>query len=226
MPFQTVLSPEEKVKIKNAIPQSSNKIFSAALARVYYTHSSPQQWSYSGLQGAIVLSKDNNRGVMSLKLVDIDGTRGVIWEYELYEGFELFQDWGFFHSFPEDDCMIGLVYADEQEAKAFFRKVKLKKDLATVKAPSKVKSKSKKKASSVRGGIDKSMISAPQAESFQHVAHMGYDADTGFSSRGIDPFWLTLFEGLEGKGISRKILAKDMDFIKSFVEQYQGQPKK
>ncbi|KAF9451595.1 WH1-domain-containing protein [Macrolepiota fuliginosa MF-IS2] len=131
MPAQTVLNPEEKAKIKNAIPESSNKIFSAALARIYYAHPNPQQWSYAGLQGAIVLSKDNNSGAMNLKLVDIDGTRGVIWEHELYDGFELFQDRGFFHSFPGDDCMIGLVYADEQEAKLFFKKVKLKKKLAT-----------------------------------------------------------------------------------------------
>lgn len=102
MPAQTTITPEEKIKIKNAIPTPSNKIFSAALARIYYAHPNPNKWSYAGLQGAVVLSKDNDRSSMNFKLVDIDGTRGVIWEHELYEGFEFHQDRAFFHSFPGD----------------------------------------------------------------------------------------------------------------------------
>ncbi len=102
MPAQTALTPEEKVKIKSSISTSFNKIFGAALARIYYAYPDPRKWSYAGLQGAIVLSKDNERGTLNFKLVDIDGTRGVIWEHELYDGFEFYQDRAFFHSFPSD----------------------------------------------------------------------------------------------------------------------------
>ncbi|KXN82939.1 hypothetical protein AN958_02022 [Leucoagaricus sp. SymC.cos] len=223
MPAQSSLTSDEKIKIKNAIPASSNKIFSAAVARIYYAYPDPHHWSYTGLQGAVVLSKDNIRNSLNFKLVDVDGTRGVIWEHELYNAFELNQDRGFFHSFPGDECMIGFVYADEPEAKTFFKKVNSKKELAAaVRKPS----KSKKKQSISKGKIDKSMISGPQAGSFQHLAHMGYDADTGFSSKGIDPSWLALLENLEGKGISREVIAKEMDFIKTFVGHNQDAPKK
>lgn len=140
------ITPEEKSKIKNIIPQSSNKIFGAALTRIYYAYPDPHRWSYAGLQGAIVLAKDKTRNSIALKLVDIDGTRGIIWEHELYNGFEFYQDRPFFHSFPGDvscwmfslfkvltsvqECMIGFVYANESEAKTFFKNVNSGKDHA------------------------------------------------------------------------------------------------
>jgi len=96
------LTPEEKLKIKNSIPESSNKIFCAALSRIFYAHPDPSRWSYAGLEGAVVLAKDKTRNSMVLKLVDIDGTRGVIWEHELYSDFKLYQDRSFFHSFAGD----------------------------------------------------------------------------------------------------------------------------
>jgi hypothetical protein len=102
MPAQTTLTLDEKNKIKNAIPGSSNKIFSAALARVYYAYPDPHRWSYTGLQGAMVLSKDDNNNTLNFKVIDTDGTRGVIWEHELYHDFELYKDRNFFHSFPGD----------------------------------------------------------------------------------------------------------------------------
>ncbi|KAJ3569822.1 hypothetical protein NP233_g4804 [Leucocoprinus birnbaumii] len=167
MPAQSAITPEEKNKVKSAIPASSNKIFGAAVARIYYAYPDPRRWSYAGLQGAIVLSKDNNTNTMNFKLVDTDGTRGVIWEHELYDGFEFFQDRAFFHSFPGDQCMVGFVYADEAEAKTFFKKVNSKKDLATAKKTP-TRTKSKKKAAVGKGKIDKSMISGPQSGSFIH----------------------------------------------------------
>jgi hypothetical protein len=108
MPAQTTLTADEKLKIKSAIPASSNKIFAAALARLYYAYPDPNHWSYTGLQGAVVLSQDNDRQrCVNFKLVDVDGTRGIIWEHELWEGFEFFMDRAFFHSFAGDvSCLL------------------------------------------------------------------------------------------------------------------------
>jgi len=102
MPTQSTLNNDEKSKVKTAIPKTSNKIFTAALARVYYAYPQPNRWSYGGLQGALAFTKDDSRNVFILRLVDLNGTRGVIWEHELYEGFEYFQDRPFFHTFPGD----------------------------------------------------------------------------------------------------------------------------
>ncbi|KAK0444249.1 uncharacterized protein EV420DRAFT_1574959, partial [Desarmillaria tabescens] len=102
MPSQSTLSKEEKDKVKLAIPAPSNKIFYATLARVYYAYPQPNEWLYSGLQGALVLTKNNSSGALSFKLVDLSATRGVIWEHEFYDGLDYFADRAFFHSFPGD----------------------------------------------------------------------------------------------------------------------------
>ena len=36
------------------------------------------------------------------KLVDLQGTRGIVWEHELYDNFTLNEDRPFFHSFAGD----------------------------------------------------------------------------------------------------------------------------
>ncbi|EMD36291.1 hypothetical protein CERSUDRAFT_25799, partial [Gelatoporia subvermispora B] len=124
---QGTLSADDKSRVKSAIPKPSNKIVTAALARIYYAYPEPNEWSYAGVQGALAFVMDNSRNVFCLRMVDLVGTRGVIWEHELYENFEYFQDRPFFHSFPGDDCMVGVVFADESEAKTFYKKVTSRK---------------------------------------------------------------------------------------------------
>ena len=101
MPAQSILSKEEKSKVTSSIPKPANKIFTATLARVYYAYPDPNDWSYAGLQGGLAFTKDAG-GNLHFKLVDIDGTRGVIWEHELYDGIEYFQDRPYFYSFAGD----------------------------------------------------------------------------------------------------------------------------
>lgn len=100
MPAQSTFSVDEKTKVKAAV---QGKILAGAFARVYYAHPDPAAWAYAGLQGALVIAKDNARaGALTLKMVDLGGTRGVIWEHECYDNFEYFQDRPYFHSFPGD----------------------------------------------------------------------------------------------------------------------------
>lgn len=144
MPSQSTLSGDEKTKVKNIILASSYKITYAAMARIYYAHPDPNKWQYAGLEGALVFCTDNTNGSMHFKMVDLQGTRGVIWDQELYDGFETNQDRAFFLSFEGDvratyfflcifltcfqKCMIGIVFSDEAEAKTFNKKVKNKKE--------------------------------------------------------------------------------------------------
>ncbi|KAJ6475787.1 hypothetical protein C8R47DRAFT_1052572, partial [Mycena vitilis] len=128
MPSQSTLSAGEKNKVKVAIPASLNKILFATLARIYYAHPDPNRWFYSGLQGALAIAKDNSANSYAFRLVDLDGTRGVIWDHELYSCLQYNPDRAFFHSFAADDRMIGFVFADEREAKTFWKKVTAKKE--------------------------------------------------------------------------------------------------
>jgi hypothetical protein len=102
MPTQSTLTPDDKSKVKSIVPKSANKIHAASLARIYFAYPRPNQWTYSGLQGALVFAKDYAKDALYFKMVDLEGTRGVIWEHELYEDFQYYQDRAWFHSFPGD----------------------------------------------------------------------------------------------------------------------------
>jgi Wiskott-Aldrich syndrome protein len=110
MPTLATITSEDKARIQAAVPTSTNKILTATLARVYYAHPDPSSWSYAGLQGALVFAMDRNTGGFKFQLVDLHGTRGVIWEHEVWEPFEYNMDRSFFHSFAGDvsaDCQFG-----------------------------------------------------------------------------------------------------------------------
>lgn len=101
MPSTSALSGEEKAKVKNAITPT-NKILFATIARIYYAYPRQDKWSYTGLQGGLALVQDRTSSTIYFKMVDLDGTRGVIWEHELYEGLEFHRDRPFFYSFAGD----------------------------------------------------------------------------------------------------------------------------
>ena len=71
MPAQSTISASDKERIKTTFPSTIAKIHTATLARVYYAYPSPNDWSYSGLQGAIVLVSDKIKGGFWLRLVDL-----------------------------------------------------------------------------------------------------------------------------------------------------------
>ena len=100
MPAQTSLSAEEKAKVKSNL--KGYKVLHAALARVYYAHPKPDKWSYTGLQGAIAFVKHESEATLGFKMVDLEGTRGVVWQYEFYEGLDYNPDRPYFHSFEGD----------------------------------------------------------------------------------------------------------------------------
>lgn len=100
MPTQSTLSKEERAKVKSI--NTPNKTLYASLGRIYYAYPNPNEWTYTGLQGAISIAHDEKQNIFYLRLIDMSGTRGVIWEHEVYDGFEYFQDRPYFHSFAGD----------------------------------------------------------------------------------------------------------------------------
>src|SRR5438874_11150864 len=49
--------------------------------------------------------------------------RGVIWDQEIYDTWSYNQDRTFFHTFETEDCLAGLSFVDEKEAKTFLKKM-------------------------------------------------------------------------------------------------------
>lgn len=103
------LTTQDKEKIKRAIPKANNKIIDATIARLYVAYPDPTKWTYTGLVGAITLVDDLVGHTYFLKLVDVLGNRGIVWDHELFIDFDYNQDRKFFHSFETEDCLFGIV---------------------------------------------------------------------------------------------------------------------
>lgn len=168
MPNLSTLTSEDKQTIKKCIPRPTNKIITAAVARLYVAHPNPNEWRFTGISGAIVFTYDVIGNTLFLKMVDISSSnRGIIWDQELYENFQYHQDRTFFHSFELEKCMAGLSFADVNEASAFYRRVNGRLGITSHKntpAPEGSKTNTKKKY------IDKSKIGAPSHFKYEEMA--------------------------------------------------------
>ncbi|RSL54794.1 hypothetical protein CEP51_014648 [Fusarium floridanum] len=120
----SILSDDDKDTVKRIVPKQSNKIQAVAVARLYVAYPNRSKWTYTGLQGAIVLANDLVGNTYWLKLVDISPTnRGVIWDQEIFDTWHYNQDRTFFHTFELEECLAGLSFVDEKEAKQFKKKM-------------------------------------------------------------------------------------------------------
>ena len=126
-----LLSSADKEIIKRALPKSSNKIIDVTVARLYIAYPDPNEWQYTGLSGAIALVDDLVGNTFFLKLVDINGHRGVLWDQELYVNFEYNQDRTFFHTFEMESCYAGLLFVDLSEAAHFHMRVEKRQKYAS-----------------------------------------------------------------------------------------------
>ncbi|KAJ3488219.1 hypothetical protein NLG97_g6236 [Lecanicillium saksenae] len=67
----SILNEEDKDTVKRFVPKQSNKIQAVAVAKLYVAYPDPAKWTYTGLQGAIVLANDLVGNTYWLKMVDI-----------------------------------------------------------------------------------------------------------------------------------------------------------
>jgi Wiskott-Aldrich syndrome protein len=74
----SILSEEDKDIVKRIVPKQTNKIQAVAVARLYVAYPNPAKWTYTGLQGAIVLANDLVGNTYWLKMVDISVSRPIL----------------------------------------------------------------------------------------------------------------------------------------------------
>ena len=67
----SILSEDDKDTVKRVVPKQTNKIQAVAVARLYVAYPNRSKWSYTGLQGAIVLANDLVGNTYWLKMVDV-----------------------------------------------------------------------------------------------------------------------------------------------------------
>ncbi|KAI9286386.1 hypothetical protein BC943DRAFT_351695 [Umbelopsis sp. AD052] len=223
MPSAALSSAEDKNRIRRALPNT--KIFTATVARLYVAYPNPQRWCYTNIWGGLVFLADKKRrNAFFLRIVDLKNHPAVIWEQELYDGFEFKMDTPFFFTFTADEYVAGLSFTDENDALILHKKLSSRMAL-NVKAK---KPADKAKSGKGKGKLDKTQIGLPA--DFRHLGHIGYTPEKGFSVQNNDPEWQGVFEQLTALGISAEEIHENEDFIKDFVEQRggpaQAKPKK
>ncbi|KAJ2491243.1 hypothetical protein IWW37_002495 [Coemansia sp. RSA 2050] len=124
MPAVSLLSSEDKAAIKAAQPSSKHKILSAAIARLFVVLPGQPTWSYTRRFGGLVLVKDAHNRASFLRIINLAGASNrILWEQELYEGFDFAEQRPFFYTVAGDEYLFGLDFADAKEAAGFASKV-------------------------------------------------------------------------------------------------------
>lgn len=81
----SLLSAEDKAKVKKAIPTSSstNKIITAAVARVYQAREGSRAWSFTGAEGALTFCADKAKGGLWFRVVElsVSGSPSLVQTY-------------------------------------------------------------------------------------------------------------------------------------------------
>jgi hypothetical protein len=67
----SILDENDKEIVKRFVPKQTNKIHAVAVARLYVAYPNKSKWTYTGLQGAIVLANDLVGNTYWLKMVDV-----------------------------------------------------------------------------------------------------------------------------------------------------------
>ncbi|KXJ93975.1 hypothetical protein Micbo1qcDRAFT_193275 [Microdochium bolleyi] len=248
----SILSEEDKETVKRVVPKQTNKIQAVAVAKLYAAYPDRTRWSYTGLQGAVVLSNDLVGNTYWVKLVDVSPAgRGVIWDQEIYDTWNYNQDRTFFHSFETEDCLVGLSFVDEKEAKQFKKKMDEREKNAS-KATRNTPFGGASQASSgghksFLGGIfgghrhstaptppESPRNSLPPAPVQSHArTHSG--SANGFSRplpsseftelEAYDPDWRDNFGNfLREQGLTDDFIKENQGFIVEFLEQQGGAP--
>ncbi|CAG8553442.1 1346_t:CDS:10 [Cetraspora pellucida] len=239
MPSVSSLNVEDKTAIKKVIKTSTNKILTATVVRLYVAHPNPNTWTYSNLMGAVAFVKDQEKNSFFFRLVDLMNDQGILWEQELHKDFKYNQECPFFHTFCTDDHFAAFSFANENEAKIFYKKVINREKLSDKKSQKNSKSGGLfgTKKNGKKGKIDKASISKPT--DFRHLGHIGFNPDTGFDVQNINPSWKNLFDQLGELGISQvnildsishrylipnieEIITQNADFIMQYVDENGG----
>lgn len=215
-----ILTTQDKEKIKRTIPKASNKIIDATVARLYIAYPDPTKWVYTGLMGAIALVDDLVGHTFFLKLVDITGHRGVLWDQELYVDFEYNQDRKYFHTFEIEDCLVGLLFEDTNDASHFFKRVTHRQkhgSSATVKNKNAIalKERAEPKGHTAPGPRGEFM-DVNTAQRQRRTKGVLYYDDVP------PPEWRSLYAELESAGITEDMIVDNRQFIKDYIAQQGG----
>lgn len=207
----------DKEKVKRVVPKGSNKVIDATVARLYIAYPDTNEWTYTGLSGAMILVDDLVGHTFFLKLVDINGHRGVLWDQELYLDFQYNQDRSFFHTFETEDCLAGLLFDDTSDASHFFKRVTSREKHGSKKT---VQNKNaialQRKPEAPRAPGPRGEFTSTGEQRIRRTTHVQYYDDLP------PPEWRSLYAELESAGITEDMIADNKEFIKDYINKQGG----
>ncbi|VUC33952.1 unnamed protein product [Clonostachys rosea] len=190
----SILTDAEKDIVKSVIRKTTNKIFAVGLIRLYVAWPDPKKWTYTGLEGALVLLNDLSPPcAVWLRIVDISpAARGVIWEMQVPEEWRYSATKPLLHTFEMDRRVYGCSFADEKEARMFLRKMEGREQLVCKKSKS--------------------------------TPFLSYAGDSRFSILdAYDSNWRPNFgDELRKMGLSDESIHENQDFIVSYLKEQES----
>ncbi|KAF4780434.1 hypothetical protein HER10_EVM0011930 [Colletotrichum scovillei] len=232
----SILSDDDKETVKRFVPKQTNKIQAVAVARLYVAYPNPARWTNTGIQGAIVLSNDLVGNTYWLKMVDISsGNRGVIWDQEIFDTWSYNQDRTYFHSFEIEECLAGLSFTDEKEAKQFKKKMDDREknaSRATRSTPFGGASQAAAHKHGLLGGLFGGRHAAaptPPDSPRSNLPHGrmpslngGHKSSEFAVLDAFDPQWRENFgQDLRDKGLTDEFIKENQEFIVEFLKEEQ-----
>ncbi|KAL2873055.1 hypothetical protein SGCOL_011807 [Colletotrichum sp. CLE4] len=232
----SILSDDDKETVKRFVPKQTNKIQAVAVARLYVAYPNPARWTQTGIQGAIVLSNDLVGNTYWLKMVDISsGNRGVIWDQEIFDTWSYNQDRTYFHSFEIEECLAGLSFTDEKEAKQFKKKMDDREknaSRATRSTPFGGASQAAAHKHGLLGGLFGGRHAAaptPPDSPRSNLPHGrmpslngGHKSSEFAVLDAFDPQWRENFgQDLRDKGLTDEFIKENQEFIVEFLKEEQ-----
>ncbi|RFU74929.1 wiskott-aldrich syndrome, partial [Trichoderma arundinaceum] len=238
----SILNDDDKDTVKRFVPKQSNKIQAVAVAKLYVAYPNRSKWTFTGLQGAIVLANDLVGNTYWLKLVDISpSNRGVIWDQEIFDSWSYNQDRTFFHTFELEECLAGLSFVDEKEAKQFKKKMDEREKNASRSTRSTPFGGSNHAAGgqkhSLLGNIfhRHSTVSMMPDTTTSNLSGFSHNSGSSVSlndSKGgsefalldaFDPLWREHFgQDLSDKGLTDDFIKDNQEFIVDFLREEQA----
>ncbi|KAJ6618733.1 hypothetical protein B0H10DRAFT_1794882 [Mycena sp. CBHHK59/15] len=246
---------KEKSFVVPGLHPSTYNVYALIPARVYHAAfgSKQNKWKYSGLHGSLMFGKDRGlKDSQSYWFRLLDDAGKTIWIFKIPEiSFEYRIDKPFFHLFRGCSRRFGFLFYDDTEAASFaktviswtvhhhcrclsftFNDVLLKASAAGESSLSAIaaelpRSIRSRLASAAMGRISPSMISAPTANSFTHVAHVAAKNPSVVQTDDeADSPWTMILTDMPGHGKDHSTIFEQYDIADEFLKGLSSTDKK
>ncbi|KAL1269871.1 hypothetical protein QQF64_032160 [Cirrhinus molitorella] len=120
----SLLTLQENERLEDLLGRRCVSLSSAVVQLLMALPSEPNRWTPQQ-SGVVCFVKDSPLRSFFIRLYDIKAGK-LVWEQEIYNQLMYQRTRPFFHTFPGDDCQVGLNFADVTEAESFFAVVEEK----------------------------------------------------------------------------------------------------